>query len=123
MNIPSDIREAAEAAEAALSETFARIDGISRICTERVLDAFREYKVSEAMFTPSTGYGYGDFGRDTTDLVTAKILGAESAFCRSQLVSGTPYADCCPVRTSPSGRRAYLRNGHALRYAPSGYRY
>lgn len=60
----------------------ADIERVSRICTERVLDAFSEYRVSEAMFAPSTGYGYGDFGRDTTDLITARVFGAEAAFCR-----------------------------------------
>ena len=41
------------------------------------------------MFAPSTGYGYGDFGRDTTDLITARVFGAEAAFCRPQIISGT----------------------------------
>lgn len=89
MNISKEIRDAAEDAESALGEVFADIERVSRICTERVLDAFSEYRVSEAMFAPSTGYGYGDFGRDTTDLITARVFGAEAAFCRPQIISGT----------------------------------
>lgn len=89
MNIPEKIRLAARDAERALSGEFERIDEISRICTERVMDAFCEKRISEAHFTPSTGYGYGDFGRDTTDEITALVFGAEAAFCRSQLMSGT----------------------------------
>lgn len=89
MDIPEKIRTAAREAERALAGEFERIDEISRTCTERVMDAFRENRVSEAMFAPSTGYGYGDYGRDAADAVAARVLGAEAAFCRSQLMSGT----------------------------------
>ena len=41
------------------------------------------------MFAPSTGYGYGDFGRDPTDFITARVFGAEAAFCLPQIISGT----------------------------------
>ena len=109
MNIPDNIRRLADEAEAALAPEFARIEKISRVCTERVLDAFCEYAVSEAMFTPSTGYGYGDYGRDTVDKVCARILGAESAFCRAQLVSGT--------HTLTVALYGLLRPGDVLIYA------
>ena len=49
MNISKEIRDAAEDAESALGEVFADIERVSRICTERVLDAFSEYRVSEAI--------------------------------------------------------------------------
>ena len=45
MNISKEIRDAAEDAESALGEVFADIERVSRICTERVLDAFSEYRV------------------------------------------------------------------------------
>lgn len=89
MNIPERIREKAISAERELAGVFEDIDAVARVCTERVLDAFSEYHISEGMFAPSTGYGYGDFGRDAVDLVTARVFGAKAAFCRSQLVSGT----------------------------------
>jgi len=45
--------------------------------------------VSESHFVASTGYGYGDRGRDTLDEVYAKALGAEDALVRHNFVSGT----------------------------------
>ena len=62
-----------EKAEAALAPHFARIDKIAFENTARVLDAFRDHRVSDTMFLPTTGYGYGDRGRDTLDLIWADV--------------------------------------------------
>ena len=40
-------------------------------------------------FGSTTGYGYGDIGRDTIEKVFAQVLGAEDALVRSQFISGT----------------------------------
>ena len=64
MQISEKTRLSAQAAEAALADIFRDIDEVSRRCTEHVLDVFRENRISESMFAPSTGYGYGDDGRD-----------------------------------------------------------
>ena len=40
-------------------------------------------------FGTTTGYGYGDVGRDTIEKVFAKCLGAEDALVRNQFISGT----------------------------------
>lgn len=76
-------------AEAALASHYARIDRISFENTVRVLDAFREHRVSDTMFLPATGYGYGDRGRDTLDQIWADVFGTEAALVRHNLVSGT----------------------------------
>ena len=76
-------------AEAALASHYARIDRISFENTARVLDAFREHRVSDTMFLPATGYGYGDRGRDTLDQIWADVFGTEAALVRHNLVSGT----------------------------------
>lgn len=55
----------------------------------RVLQAFKENQVGEHHFTPSTGYGYDDAGRDTLEKVYAHIFGTESAIVRAQIISGT----------------------------------
>lgn len=89
MNISKKIRELADRAEAELSGIFADIDRIARVNTEWVLDCFRECQVSESLFAPSTGYGYGDRGRDVIDALAAKIYRAESGFMRPSLLSGT----------------------------------
>ncbi|MGM9652368.1 MAG: aminotransferase class I/II-fold pyridoxal phosphate-dependent enzyme [Eubacteriales bacterium] len=89
MQISETTRALAAEAEAALSEIFRDIDETARAGTERVLDVFREERVSEGMFAPSTGYGYGDSGRDAIDRIAAKVFGAEAGFMRPAVISGT----------------------------------
>lgn len=89
MNIPENILNLTAEAEAALAGTFAEIDRVSFEGTVRVLEAFKEERISEAMFAPSTGYGYGDAGRDAADRICARIFGAEAAFIRPSILSGT----------------------------------
>ncbi|MBR6794097.1 MAG: methionine gamma-lyase family protein [Clostridia bacterium] len=57
--------------------------------TNRVLEAFRAERVSETHFAGSTGYGYGDRGRDTLDQLFARALEAEDCLVRPQFISGT----------------------------------
>lgn len=89
MQISEKIRLMAKEAEAALASVFGKIDEIARFRQERVLDIFRENRVSEAMFAETTGYGYGDRGRDTIDKIAAEIFGAEAGFMRPSILSGT----------------------------------
>ncbi len=76
-------------AEVALAGIFKEIDEISFKNTQKVMDAFREYRVGEAHFAPTTGYGYDDRGRDTLDQIFAKVFDAEAAFARHSIVNGT----------------------------------
>lgn len=76
-------------AESELSEVFSRIDEIEAENQARVLNAFQEERVALRHFSPTTGYGYGDDGRDTLDRVFARALEAEDALVRPQLTSGT----------------------------------
>lgn len=55
----------------------------------KVLAAFQKHRVSEAHLLGTSGYGYGDRGRDTLDAVFADIVGAEDALVRHNFVSGT----------------------------------
>ena len=89
MNISQNIRALADRAESAMSAIYSDIDAISRFNTEHVLDCFRQCEVSESLFAPSTGYGYGDRGRDMIDTLAAKIFRAEAGFMRTSLLSGT----------------------------------
>lgn len=79
----------AKEAETALADIFADIDAVSMKNTEKVLDAFRAHRVSESHFAPSSGYGYDDKGRDTLDRIYADVFGAEAAFVRHSIASGT----------------------------------
>ena len=83
------INELAVRAEAALASRFAEIDRISYENTQKVMDAFREHRVSDGMFQSTSGYGYDDRGRDTLDAIWADVMGAEAAIVRHGIVSGT----------------------------------
>ena len=89
MQISTFSRELAKTAEAALASTFAKIDQTARTNTEHVLDCFKNCGVSESFFTPSTGYGSGDRGRDALDKLAAEVFRAEAGFIRPSLLSGT----------------------------------
>ena len=86
MLISEKLRKLGALAEKELAGIFGKIDEVSLINTERVLDVFREERVSESMFAPSTGYGYGDFGRDAIDRIAAKVIGGESGFMRPSIL-------------------------------------
>ena len=83
------INQLAKDAEAALASRFAQIDAIAFENTQKVMDAFREHRVSEGMFQATSGYGYDDRGRDTLDAIWADVMGAEAAIVRHSIVSGT----------------------------------
>lgn len=70
-------------------EQFSYIDEVTEFNQQRVLKAFIDNGVSESHFAPSTGYGYGDRGREVADKVTADIFGAEDALIRHSFASGT----------------------------------
>ncbi len=89
MEFSKKIIDIAAKAEKDLADVYARIDAISYENTTRVLDAFKDHRVSEAMLYGSTGYGYGDMGRDALDEIYADVFGAEAAFVRHNIVNGT----------------------------------
>jgi cystathionine beta-lyase family protein involved in aluminum resistance len=87
--IRKELWELAETCEDKLKEVW---DNIS--CTEehnqlKVLEAFRKEKIGDYHFAASTGYGYGDIGRDGLEGLFARVMGVESALVRPQIVSGT----------------------------------
>ena len=81
--------ELAEKAEALCKPAFERIDRICEHNSQKVLSAFINNKVSESMLHGTTGYGYGDMGRDALDAVYASALGGEDALVRHLFVNGT----------------------------------
>lgn len=79
----------AKEADEALAPLFRDIDRVAQVNTEKVLEAFREERVSEGMFAPSSGYGYDDRGRETLDRIYARVFGAEAAIVRHSIACGT----------------------------------
>lgn len=82
-------------AEAGLDGIFRQIDDIRLANQAKVLGAFRKNRVEPRHFAGSTGYGYGDIGRDTLDCVFADVFHAEAAVVRPQIVSGTHALSLC----------------------------
>ena len=76
-------------AEKKAKNAFKEIDNITEYNQTKVLNAFIKNKVSEMHLGTSTGYGYGDIGRDTLDQVFADCMGAEDAIVRHSFASGT----------------------------------
>ena len=72
-----------------LADIFKNINKQCEINSMKVLNAFQEYNVSEMHFGTTTGYGYGDIGRDTIENIFARVLNAEDALVRNQFISGT----------------------------------
>ncbi len=66
-----------------------RTDEITEYNQHKMLRAFQNARVSESLFAASTGYGYGDRGRDALDQVFAEVLDTEDALVRHNFVSGT----------------------------------
>lgn len=76
-------------AEAALAQNFAAIDKVAYENTCRVMEAFKEERVSDACFAGTTGYGYDDRGREVLDRVWARVFDTEAALVRHNFVNGT----------------------------------
>lgn len=72
-----------------LQDIFQKIAEIEEFNSRKVLEAFWQCNVSEADFNSTTGYGYGDLGRDTLERVYAEIFKSEDALVRVQFISGT----------------------------------
>lgn len=88
-NFSPKLMELAEKAEKNCAGAFERIASVAEYNGAKVLKAFADNKVSEPCFYGSTGYGYGDMGREVIDKVFAQALGAEDALVRFNFVSGT----------------------------------
>lgn len=78
-----------EAVEAQLGATYAAVDRVLERNLVRILEAFRRRRLSPAHFVGSTGYGYGDAGRETLEAIFADVFGGEAAIVRPHILSGT----------------------------------
>ncbi len=70
-------------------EAFMECERVRDVLQLRILKAFSDHRIGVQHFAGTTGYGYGDIGRDALDAVFAQAVGAEDALCRPQLLSGT----------------------------------
>ncbi len=75
--------------EIELDPLFKKYEHICEVNSNKVLNAFKKHKVSTAYFEGTTGYGYGDIGRDAIESIYADIFKSEDALVRNQFISGT----------------------------------
>ena len=89
MEFSKKLTDLCREAEVVLADKFKELEEISFRNTVKVMDSFARHTVNETYFAPTSGYGYGDRGRDTLDLIYADVFGAEAAFVRHNIVNGT----------------------------------
>lgn len=84
-----------KAAEQQLKERFQQMEEVAYQNQAKIIESFKEHRVREYHFNTTTGYGYGDDGRDLLESIYAHIFEAEDAIVRQQLVSGTHAISAC----------------------------
>lgn len=87
--IKEEVLTLSEKVQKEISTIFEEIDKRCEKNTLKVLSAFNKYNISDMHFGSTTGYGYGDVGRDTIEKVFAEVFEAEDALVRGQFISGT----------------------------------
>ena len=87
--ISDKVADLANEVQKEIKPVFEKIDEVCEYNSLKVLKAFQNNQISDMHFNQTTGYGYGDAGRDTTEKVFAEVLGAEDALVRGQFISGT----------------------------------
>ncbi|MCX7884485.1 MAG: methionine gamma-lyase family protein, partial [Caloramator sp.] len=88
-NISDEVIKISDKALYDVSNTFKQIDDVKEHNQAKVLYAMQSERLSDAHFTNTTGYGYGDIGRDTLERVYSRIFNCEDALVRPHIVSGT----------------------------------
>ena len=84
-----------DSCEKKLQENFRLLDEIALFNQEKVLKAFQKRNIALRHFVGTTGYGYGDEGKEALNDVISDIFNAESAICSPNIVSGTHALSLC----------------------------
>ena len=87
--IKEDIIELSKKVEKDLAPIFKSVEEVEEYNSLKALSAFQKYNLSEMHFNGTTGYGYGDIGRDTIENIFAEVFKAEDSLVRTQFISGT----------------------------------
>ena len=72
-----------------MDDIFKKIDEVCLENSKKVLKAFWKENLSESDFNSTTGYGYGDVGRDKIERIYSDIFKSEASLVRNQFISGT----------------------------------
>lgn len=83
------ILDLSEKVQKEIEPVLKKIDEVCSYNSLKVLEAFQKNRLCEAHFNSTTGYGYGDIGRETIEKIYSDIMGAEDSLVRSQFISGS----------------------------------
>ena len=75
--------------EAKLQNKFKEVSDIAQYNQVKILKAMQEEGLKATDFNWTTGYGYGDIGRDKVESIYSRIFKTEDSLVRSNIVSGT----------------------------------
>lgn len=89
LGISDQVFDFANTIEEEIKDKFKAIDDIAEYNQMKVIKAMQNHQISEAHFTPTTGYGYNDIGRDALEKVYADVFKTEDALVRPQITCGT----------------------------------
>ena len=78
-----------------MDDIFKKIDEVCLENSKKVLNAFWKENLSESDFNSTTGYGYGDVGRDKIERIYSDIFKSEASLVRNQFISGTHAISTC----------------------------
>ncbi|MGI6357209.1 MAG: aminotransferase class I/II-fold pyridoxal phosphate-dependent enzyme [Bacillota bacterium] len=101
----------AEEVETALGPLHQRADRIVEHNQLRVIRALQRQQLSDWHLNGSTGYGYGDVGREALDNAYAEIMQTEAALVRPHFVSGTHALACAMLGNLRPGEQLLLGSG------------
>lgn len=81
--------------ERTILNKFSKIDSIKEYNQYKVINGMQESRLSSTDFNWTTGYGYGDVGRDKVESIYAHIFNTEDALVRPTIASGTHAITLC----------------------------
>ena len=83
------ILDLSEKVQKEIEPVLKKIDEVCSYNSLKVLEAFQKNRLCEAHFNSTTGYGYGDIGREAIEKIYSDIMGADDSLVRSQFISGS----------------------------------
>lgn len=95
INIDKSIIDLIIKCENSLENEFNNVNEIREYNQYKVLNSMKENNLSDIHFNATTGYGYGDIGREALDKIFADIFDSEDALVRANIVSGTHALSLC----------------------------
>ena len=88
-DLDKEIIEFINKKEKLILNKFNKIDEIKEYNQYKVINAMQECRLSSTDFNWTTGYGYGDIGRDKVEQIYANVFNTEDALVRPAIASGT----------------------------------